>query len=257
MNFAYNQADSYVIGKVDDYFDLNRLQKRTLEKHGAEILAWHKKYEIPRYSALLREISEVSKKPIDQSTYRLYYKKVEDRRNVLMRKIIPVAVELMLSLSEEQIQYFSEQLDENLEELKEDVELSREKRIEKRTEKILDNIEEYSGDWQGEKRKRLIAESRKIPDTLPPFYRHRLNRKKEILSLLRAKDKNELTKKMTTWLTNPRKGYDATYLRHFDEMVQSWEDFTLWVSANADNNHRDYFRKKLNELAARVDGLKN
>lgn len=53
----YDWLDVYAAWKIDDYFDITRSQKSSLYSELDGIIAWHRRSELAKYSAYLREIS--------------------------------------------------------------------------------------------------------------------------------------------------------------------------------------------------------
>lgn len=64
VRFMYDWLDVYAAWKIDDYFDITRSQKSSLYSELDTIIAWHRKSELSKYSAFLREISAAAEKPL-------------------------------------------------------------------------------------------------------------------------------------------------------------------------------------------------
>jgi hypothetical protein len=114
--FVYNRLDFIVPWYLDDYVDLNRQQKASLDGLLTPFLYWHRTEELPRYVEILAEIerdldTQVTPKMIGQT-----FSEVESAWLRLEEEAINWMLALGVELSDEQINAFLAVLQEQQEE---------------------------------------------------------------------------------------------------------------------------------------------
>ena len=146
VNLAYSLADDLIVFRLDGYFDLNSEQKRELKSELKELQQWHRSTELPLYQKLLTGLQGDIQQPVRRERLDYYYQQLAKRRDALVEEIIPRAAKFLAGLSPEQVQNAVDELREEAEDEREErAELTDEEIYEEYWEELLDNFEDWFG----------------------------------------------------------------------------------------------------------------
>ncbi len=145
---AYRYADWGIVWWVEDYITLTGDQKQQLNRDIETLRQWHCSAELPRYRVWLDELeADVAEGPPSETTVAYHQEQVFDFFPSLLEKATPVAVNLLSSLSDEQVR----ELATNMEESQQDMEQefladSPQATAEARAERTAERVERWLGD---------------------------------------------------------------------------------------------------------------
>ncbi|MGB1951327.1 MAG: DUF6279 family lipoprotein [Marinobacter sp.] len=145
---AYRYADWGIVWWVEDYITLTGDQKQQLNRDIETLRQWHCSAELPRYRTWLDELeADVAKGPPSETTVAYHQEQVFDFFPSLLQQATPVAVNLLSSLSDEQVR----ELATNMEESQQDMEQefladSPQATAEARAERTTERVERWLGD---------------------------------------------------------------------------------------------------------------
>ena len=81
IRFGYNHADTFLIFRLDQYFDLEQSQKQLAKDRIGALLAWHRATQLQDYAALLDEIRAKLNGPVTPSEDRVSLFKTRSGRD--------------------------------------------------------------------------------------------------------------------------------------------------------------------------------
>ncbi len=158
--FIYNRLDSILPWYLDDYVELDKAQEGQLDSLLADFLAWHRQQELPRYVALLDQISADLDRPVSAAQVTAIYAEMEQAGRRLQEASLDWLLTLGASLSEAQVREFLAHLQEMQEEYEEEyLERSDREFREDSYEALEDSLQDYLGRLSSEQRQRLRAAS--------------------------------------------------------------------------------------------------
>ena len=151
---AYRYADWGIVWWVEDYVTLTADQKQQLNSDIDQLRQWHCSAELPRYQAWLDELeSDVSSNPPDKATVDYHQQQLFSFFPSLLEKATPVAVNLLSSLSDEQVQELANNMAQSQREMEDEVLAdSPEATAEARAERTAERVERWLGDLNSEQR---------------------------------------------------------------------------------------------------------
>ena len=151
---AYRYADWGIVWWVEDYVSLTADQKQQLNNDIAQLRQWHCSAELPRYQAWLDELeSDVSNNPPDQATVEYHQQQLFSFFPSLLERAIPVATNLLSSLSDEQVQELADNMAQSQREMEEEfLADSPEATAEARAERTADRVEGWLGELNSNQR---------------------------------------------------------------------------------------------------------
>ena len=158
--FVYNRLDGILPWYLDDYVELDSAQEEQLDNLLADFLAWHRQQELPRYVALLDQISADLDRPVSAVQVTATYAEMEQAGLRLQDASLDWLLTLGASLSEAQVGEFLAYLQEQQEEFEEKyLERSDREFREDSYQALEDSLQDYLGRLSDEQRQRLRAAS--------------------------------------------------------------------------------------------------
>lgn len=151
---AYRYADWGIVWWVEDYVTMTADQKQQLNSDIEQLRQWHCSAELPRYQAWLVEVeSDVSSNPPDKATVDYHQQQLFSFFPSLLEKATPIAVNLLSSLSDEQVQELADNMAQSQREMEDEfLADSLEATAEARAERTAERVERWLGDLNSEQR---------------------------------------------------------------------------------------------------------
>ena len=109
--FFYNRLDHLLPWYIERYVDLERRQRQLLDAQLAPVLAWHRREELPRYLALLREFRAALGQPVTAGTLAYFNHAIEAAWVRLRDRSVDELLALGGDLNDEQVGEFLAYLD--------------------------------------------------------------------------------------------------------------------------------------------------
>lgn len=186
LKLAYNNLPELSYWWLDGYLDFDGAQTPRVRDDLAELLAWHRRHELPRLVELLRAAQALAPEDITPQQACEFAGQIRERLLAVAVQAEGPGTGLALSLGEAQLQQLERKYAKNNTEYrKEWLERSRARWQEKRYEQFLERYEDFYGRLEPAQRellKQQVAESRFDP---PAFDAERRRRQQEVLALLR------------------------------------------------------------------------
>jgi hypothetical protein len=162
-SFVYNRLDIILPWYLDDYVDLSREQKNSLDGLLQPFLRWHRQEELPQYVLLLSDIEASLDQPVSLEVVAGIYTNAETSWLRLEDRSIEWLLKLGDELSEEQINEFLAVLGEEQEEYEEKyLPRSDEEYLEESYENFADGLGDYLGRLSSNQREILHGASAQL-----------------------------------------------------------------------------------------------
>lgn len=185
IKWWYDQVDYLLRMQVDQYFDITSSQEdfitRQLEKH----LRWHRYEGLPVHIRFLSEVQTRLADGVVRDDIIWFFVQYRKQVQIIVEQLSDDSVEFLTQLRKEQIDYFTEQLAEENEELEERLEMTAEERLEKRADKTIDFLEEWLGSLSDDQEAEIRQMSRATPDRFKPWYQKRILRQRSFITAIR------------------------------------------------------------------------
>ena len=187
---AYRYADWGIVWWVEDYVTLTADQKHQLNSDIDQLRQWHCSAELPRYRAWLDELeSDVSSSPPDQATIAYHQEQLFGFFPSLLERATPVAVNLLSSLSDEQVQELADNMAQSQQEMEEEfLAGSPEATAEARAERTAERVERWLGTLNSEQRSIVRQWSVNRGDQTEIWLQGRRNWQLALLELLKNRN---------------------------------------------------------------------
>ncbi|MFP3979327.1 DUF6279 family lipoprotein [Marinobacter sp. KMM 10035] len=247
---AYRYADWGIVWWVEDFISLSQTQEQQLDDDIESLKRWHCSSELPRYRAWLSSIESdlASGKPTPEAVSRLQ-NQIAGFFPPLMQKITPVAINLLSSLSDEQVRELAGNMEENHRELEgeflegdaETIAQARAERTEERAERWLGSLnatqKSLIKDW---------SESRKGQTEI--WLAGRRNWQKALLNALENRNDPGFDATVTELISNPEAGRGDAYAQRIDESMAAMRSLIQQLLQATDASHLDHLARQVSEL---------
>ena len=187
IKLAYNNLPELSYWWLDGYLDFDGTQTPKVRDQLAELLAWHRQNELPRFITLLQKAQAMAPGEITPAQACTMVGEIRERVLALTERAEPPATELMLSLSEAQLQVLERKYAKNSTDYrKEWLELTPVQLQDKRYDQFLERNEDFYGRLTSAQRELLrqqVAQSAfdaRLADS------ERRKRQQEALTMLRS-----------------------------------------------------------------------
>jgi len=115
---VYNQLDWILVWYINDFFTLDNEQEDWLEAAVERNMEWHRRDQLPEYARLLREIEQdISSRVMTPDRLERHYARIIVLWDEFIVQTMPDVTVFFLSLSQEQVDEFIENLKESNQEL--------------------------------------------------------------------------------------------------------------------------------------------
>lgn len=152
----YNYADWLIGWHVGSYIDFTRSQRKVFDSFVDEQLHWHRKQELPRYGVYLEAFYEDLQQPMTPQQVERRFDESTDFWQAIFIQVMPEMNEILLQLSDQQVDQFLEKLSAEQKKLEyEHNRRSADKNAELRTKNMEKALKRFVGRLNGGQRKRI------------------------------------------------------------------------------------------------------
>ncbi len=186
IKIGYQNADTVGLLWIDRYLDLTSEQQAWVKPRLRELVAWHRTTQLPDYAAFAARLQKLAERPITAAEVTALGKQLKQRADTAVEHALPVAADLALRLTPDNISAMEEKFADNDDKFRDDnyVDGDVVKQQKARYEKTLDRVEE----WYGRLNRDQRAELRKLSDARPLdndiLLAERQRRERELVALL-------------------------------------------------------------------------
>ncbi|MGM0576089.1 MAG: DUF6279 family lipoprotein [Myxococcota bacterium] len=212
--FAYNHADDLVQRRIERSLDTTDEQESWLDRRLAEVHAWHREHELPRYVAFLRDARARAADGLTAEEVASLHERVIGFYRSLVRRVLPHVEAFLPRLSDRQLKHWAIHAKERLDDREEDLDVPSDERREDRLDTRRDALEDWIGDLTDRQEAMLAKQVASTPDRAPERLRRDRERTAKLLRLLRADEHDEAEAALERWfLEEPVGGSPKAHAR--------------------------------------------
>ena len=259
VKLAYNSLDRLTRWWANDYINMDDQQRAYFDAAMEELLYWHRTDQLPVYADFLDAVEVSLSDGTDEQELQSMINTMLDWGYEVQDKGIPIAIELLGSLSDDQVALLSRRLEEsNLEWEEPEVGKTLEEARVGWAKEFIDRFGRFSGRLNSEQRTYVNAQSvRYIPDMeLWADYRRRWQA--DLLALLQQRDDPDVFGPGFIRLAEERESYYGEELTAiFDSNIELNLEVSVWLINHLTDRQRDRFLRRLDDLARDFRELAN
>ena len=212
INYAYNNAPSFVADELEDAFDLDDAQQLQLAEPLQNFFAWHRQHELPRYQQTMKAAAITIADGITAAEFL----EISADIQLAWRRSLTQAIEdlgdLALTLSPAQIEHFQQYFHDDAEEHRDYLQMTAQQRQIFRVNHGLKRMQNWFGkldEWQREK---ISLRLKQLPEFYPAWITYREARQQALLDALRKAGTEGLSReKLKYILLDPTSDYARSF----------------------------------------------
>lgn len=249
VKFVYNQLDWVIPWYFNNYLDLKDEQRDMLKEIVDRQLAWHRENELPRYAQFLNESAIYVEDGFTKEELLSQNEKMQGIWDDLIEHILPDAVMLMSTLSEDQLEHLYEKLDDNMEEYIDDyIEVGDEK-VRKRHAKDTKRVFKFLVGSVNDEQKDIIkhwAENEYVSMEQEFLEYQKRWQAKYRLALAQRSNKAFLTEEFEILFKEPESLWGPGYQEKVDRNTEVSQNLFIKLDQKLTQNQREKLLSKLN-----------
>jgi hypothetical protein len=212
INFAYNNAPSFVGNEFDNAFDLDDAQQTQLDAALLEFFTWHRKHELAFYrqftdSAALAVADGLSANEV--LALRAEFMLAVQRS---VTRLIDDAGSITATLTPAQIDHYQQYFRDNAADHEDYLQMSLQQREIHRLERNMKRLQNWFGKFDDLQREKISLRLQRLPDLYPAWINYREARQQALLSALRDAATDGLsTRRLKFILLDPASDHARAY----------------------------------------------
>ena len=212
INFAYNNAPSFVGNEFGNAFDLDDAQQTRLDAALLEFFTWHRKHELAFYrqftdSAALAVADGLSANEV--LALRAEFMLAVQRS---VTRLIDDAGSIAATLTPAQIDHYQQYFRDNAADHEDYLQMSLQQREIHRLERNMKRLQNWFGKFDDLQREKISLRLQRLPDLYPAWINYREARQQALLSALRDAATDGLsTRRLKFILLDPASDHARAY----------------------------------------------
>ncbi|MBS3804145.1 MAG: hypothetical protein KGY54_06310 [Oleiphilaceae bacterium] len=254
---AYRYADWGIVWWVEDYVTLSSAQRGQLERDIDELLQWHCREELPRYSRWLTDLETgVATGALNHSKIARHQAELFQRLDSLLVAVTPAAVSLLASLNDSQIEELTQSMAEDQRE-KEQEYLNPDPRKQRlaRAERVRERAEKRLGNLNNPQRQLIATWNRERGDQTRVWLESRERWQAALLEALADRKSAGFTDRIEGLIQSPGNVMGAPYRAMAADSRAALTDLAADLLATADREQRRHLTGQLAELRRDFNAL--
>ncbi|MFT6897403.1 MAG: hypothetical protein ACJA13_001809 [Paraglaciecola sp.] len=253
--FAYNNIDWLMYWYIDEYVDLDKQQKTSLDPKVQQWLAWHRSEQLAQYRAQLQILKQqISTGAVTPGQWLTHMELAKQHWASLRDEISPALVSLVPQLSDKQIISFFDTLEEkNRERIKEREEKKPQQRWVKQVEDIEQQAKGFIGKLTPQQKKLIEDYTQRFESNFENWINYRRNIQRDARTLmLQRRDDMDFKTKLIDLMRHPENYQDAAFRQKSAQNSQLYSELLAALSQSLTEKQR---RKGIKELQDMIDDI--
>ena len=220
LQLGYNNADSLLHWRGAQYFGFEDAQQADFEQRVQRFLAWHRKFELPRYSRYADDLANRLSRGVSQADLVWGYDAFQAYLRQSLRAGTGEIGGLLDALTPEQIGRFQERLEKENRDFAKEYRLGEapQERRAARVERNVKRLEDWFGTLTEAQVARVALYSRRAPLDDEPRLRERKRLQGDLIAMLKAKEaRGRLAQWAVAWDQSRDPAFDALRKENLQE----------------------------------------
>lgn len=256
--FVYNQLDWFITWQLSGYFDLDKAQSQQLRDTVSRTLDWVRTEQLPEYADMLRAIArEAGSGELTTSRWEAIYAQMIALFDNFLRHVIPDAVALLSTLSDDQVEYLIDKLEEENDELAEEYSgRSPEQRQRRREKAIVKGMQRFTGKLNSDQKALVSSSVASMYDNSQEWLKGRQLWQQAFRSLLLERPpRPEFEARLLAISIDPNYVDTPEYRAKVEANQRIVLGLMADVIVSLDDKQRERFQRRLNGFADDFDAL--
>ena len=247
---AYRYADWGVVWWVEDYISLTGEQEAQLSQDLEALRQWHCSAELPRYQQWLAVLkSDLEEGKPSEATVLFHQEQLMDFLPELLERATPVAVNLLSSLSDEQVAQLADNMAEKQQELEQEMlEGTPAQTAQARSERTIERIERWLGELNQQQRAIVESWSADRGRQTEIWLTGRRNWQLALLDTLERRRQSGFAEQVNELLVHSERARGAEYQAMLAESRVAMAGLMHDLLQAGDTRHQDHLLARASEL---------
>ncbi|MEQ8859806.1 MAG: DUF6279 family lipoprotein [Pseudomonadales bacterium] len=251
VQMAYNNLDRLARWSISDYIDMTTDQRGYFDGALDELWYWHRRNHLPEYATFLESLGPRFLDGTTEAEMQAVVDQVFVWGAEVQARGMPVAAELLGSLSDAQVAELADKLEaRNVEIAEPEADLTREQAQKQWSEEFADRFSQFSGRLSGVQRAYLRQRAVSYAPDLVMWADYRRRWQKDFLALLEFRQDVDGLEVGLSQLTDNRERYFSPELALADaQNVALYREVSVWLINSLTERQQARFVESLNDLA--------
>lgn len=232
LRMAYRQADTILAWRADDYLNFDPQQKQDFRARLDRLLYWHRYEQLPEYAVFVNTAVKKGQSGLKGEDIKWFVDGVKSRYWIIIDHGIDDAVEVLATVTPDQIVTMQKQWDKDNRKFARERELNGTpaERRRARLKRALKEITDWAGNLRNEQEAQIAILLEAVPDINHLRHQDRIRRQKEFLELLKLRaNKQALGPRLHAWLRDWESGRSPEFERLSNEVYEKRIQFYMAV----------------------------
>lgn len=249
--FAYNQLDWVIVWYLNGKFSLDEAQEEQLRDSVTRNLEWHRRNQLPEYAVFCRQLERDASGVLTAELLEARFERMMELWDEFIRHALPDVSAFFLSLSDDQVDEFIENLgDENQDLWDEYGGETPGERIERREKAAFKGFKRVVGRLTDEQKEVIRSYMANMHDVSEYWIESRRRWQLDFRDLVKERPAEpEFTERLTALMIDPNRTDDPAYREKVDENRRTFIAMTVAVAEVATDQQRERVSKRLQNFA--------
>jgi hypothetical protein len=247
----YNQLDWVVVWYLNGYFSLDDTQEEQLRAAVVRNLEWHRRNQLPEYAAFCRQLLRDTGGELTPELLEARFERMTELWDDFLRHALPDISAFFVSLSDEQVEEFIGNLEDNNQELWDEYAgEAPEERIARREKAAVKGFKRVLGRLTAEQTHVIREHMANMHDVSEYWLESRRRWQRDFRDLvIEGPAEPAFSERLTALMLDPNRGDDAAYRRQVDENRRTFIAMTIAVAQTATERQRTRVNERLQDFA--------
>jgi hypothetical protein len=256
IEFAYNNAPSFVASEVEDAFDLDGDQVTQLEDGLQQFFIWHRQQELPRYRQFLETAASAISDGITADEFLELSAELRLAWQRSLARAIDDLGELALTLTPAQIDHYQQYFLDDSGEYDDYLQMSAQQREIFRVNRSMKRLQRWFGKLDNTQQKKISQRLQQLPDFYPAWINYREARQQALLEALRvASVKGISPEQLKFILIDPTSSYAKVFEQERSAYWRAYAEFIEDISGLLSQSQLQHAVERLQDYADAVNDL--
>lgn len=255
--FVFNQLDWVLVWYLNGYFSLNEAQEEQLRETVTRDLEWLRRTQLPQYAQYCRELDRETRGELTGDILERRYQRMIELWDEMILHVTPGIAAFFLTLTDEQIDEFIANLDENNQELWDKYAgETPEERLMRRQNGAVKGFKRIIGRLNSEQKSLVHAYTANMHDVSERWMEGRRRWQQAFRTLLIERPAEpEFSERFLQLMIDPNRMDDPEYRQKVEENRKMSTDMIIALNAQLTDSQRDRLSKRLQNYARDFDIL--
>ncbi|MBT8442288.1 MAG: hypothetical protein KJO76_07875 [Gammaproteobacteria bacterium] len=255
--FAYNQLDWIVVWYLNGYFSLDETQEAELRDAVQRNLEWHRRSQLPKYAAFARQVDRDIAGPMTTDLLEQRLDEATGFLDAALRYMLPDVSAFFLMLSDEQIDEFIANLEDDNKELWTDYGgETPEERLERRERAAFKGFKRVFGRLNVEQKTLIRTYMANMHDVSEYWIESRRRWQVDFRDLMIERPPEpEFSERLTALMIDPNRTDDPGYRDKVEENKSVFMEMTVALIGILTDKQRARFSDKMKSFARDFETL--